>query len=70
MVNDKIGLIVVDTIAMLYRVEMGTSSKVYETNRELGRQLSFLTHIARIKGIPVLILNQVYADFENKDKVK
>lgn len=68
-VNEKIGLIVVDTIAMLYRLELGKNEDVYEVNRELGKQLSYLTEIARKKNIPVLITNQVYSDFENKDKV-
>lgn len=69
-INDKIGLIIIDTIAMLYRVELGTSEDVYEVNRELGKQLSYLSEIARKKQIPVLVTNQVYSDFENKDKIK
>ena len=69
-VDNKIGLIVVDTIAMLYRLELGKNDDIYEVNRELGKQLSYLTEIARKKNIPVLITNQVYADFENKDDVK
>ena len=68
-VNDKIGLIVVDTIAMLYRLELGKDDDVYEVNRELGRQLSYLTEIARNKKIPVLVTNQVYTDFDARDKV-
>jgi len=68
-VNDKIGLIVVDTIAMLYRLELGRSEDVQEVNRELSKQISNLTEIARKKNIPVLITNQVYTDFDAKDKV-
>lgn len=68
-INDKIGLIVVDTIAMLYRLELGKSEEVQEVNRELGRQIAYLTEIARKKSVPVLITNQVYADFDDKDKV-
>lgn len=68
-VDNKIGLIIVDTIAMLYRLELGKSEDVYEANRELGRQLSCLSEIARRKIIPVLVTNQVYADFERKNKV-
>src|SRR3989344_1441247 len=68
-VNDKIGLIVVDTIAMLYRLELGKSEDVQDVNRELGRQISYLTEIARKKNIPVLITNQVYTDFDDKNKV-
>jgi len=69
LVNDKIGLIVVDTIAMLYRLELGKNEDVYNINRELGRQIGFLTEIARNKNIPVLITNQVYTDFDEREKV-
>ena len=69
-INDKTGLVVVDTVSMLYRLEMGQTDDVYEVNRELGQQISFLGEIARKKGILVLITNQVYSDFENKGNVK
>ncbi len=69
LVTEKIGLIVVDTIAMLYRLELGKSEDPQQINRELGRQIAYLTQIARIKNIPILIANQVYSDFEEKDKV-
>jgi len=38
-VTDRIGLIIVDTIAMLYRLELGKNEDVYEVNRELGKQI-------------------------------
>lgn len=69
LLNDDVDLIVFDSVAMLYRLEIGQTKKVYEVNRELGIQLSILTEIARKKNIPVLITNQIYSDFENKDKV-
>ena len=68
-VNDKIGLIVVDTIAMLYRLELSKNEDIHEVNIELGKQIAYLTEIARKKSIPVLITNQVYADFDDRDKV-
>ena len=68
-VNDKIGIIIVDTIAMLYRLELGKSEETQEVNRELGRQIAYLTEIARKKSIPILITNQVYADFDDREKV-
>ena len=68
-VNDKIGLIIVDTVAMLYRLELGKNENIQEVNRELGKQIAWLTEIARKKMIPVLITDQVYADFDNKEKV-
>lgn len=69
-IDKNVGLIVLDTVAMLYRLEIGKSKDVYNVNRELGLQLSFLSEIARKKNIPVIITNQVYADFENKNQVK
>ena len=99
LMNDKVGLIVVDSISMLYRVELGKNrnnetkknegvknqekknqEKNYETrnnnggvqdaNAALGRQLAALVGLARKKHIPVLITNQVYADFNNPENVK
>ncbi|MDD3175051.1 MAG: DNA repair and recombination protein RadB [Candidatus Nanoarchaeia archaeon] len=69
LVNSKISAIIIDSIAMLYRLEMGKSKNVYEVNRELGIQLGQLTEFARKNNIPVLITNQVYADFEQKGKI-
>ena len=69
-VNDQIGLIVVDSISMLYRLELGKSDEVYGVNASLGQQIAYLVEIARRKNIPVLITNQVYSDFDNRDKVK
>ena len=69
LVHKNTGIIIVDSIAMLYRLEIGQSKKIYEVNRQLGMQLSYLTEIARKNKIPVLITNQVYADFEDKNKV-
>lgn len=68
-VDSKIGLIIVDTISMLYRLELGRSNDIYNVNSELGRQLSYLSEISRKKNIPILLANQVYSSFENKDKV-
>lgn len=68
-IKENVGLIVVDTIAMLYRIELGKGDEVYKTNRELGEQISWLTQIARKKNIPILVTNQVYANFDDKDKV-
>jgi DNA repair protein RadB len=70
LVDEKIGLIVVDSIAMLYRLELGKKEEVYEVNSMLAKQIACLTEIARRWKIPVLITNQVYSDFENKGSVK
>lgn len=68
-VDDHIGLIVVDSISMLYRLELGKNEEVYEVNRELGLQIAYLNEIARKRSIPVLITNQVYANFDDRNKI-
>lgn len=62
LMNKNTGLIVVDTISMLYRLER-TDEAVKEVNRELGAQVGLLNEICRKKKIPVIVTNQVYADF-------
>jgi DNA repair protein RadB len=54
----KVALVVVDSIAMLYRMEEDKDVRM------LGRLLAQLLRIARKYGIPVLLTNQVYNDFE------
>lgn len=66
----KVGLIVLDGAAMLYRLELGKNRDVFAVNREFGVQLSYLTEIARRHGIPVLVTNQVYADIDDEGNVK
>ncbi len=70
MANSHIGLIIVDSISMLYRLELGKNEEVYEINSALGRQLAYLVEIARRKKIPVLVTTQVYSDFDHRDKIK
>ena len=70
LLSQNIGLIVVDSISMLYRLELGKADAIFETNSALARQIAILVEITRSKKIPVLITNQVYADFGNKDKIK
>ncbi len=64
-VTEKVGAIMLDGAAMLYRLELGKTKDVYSVNRELGIQLSMLTEIARKQQIPVLVTNQVYADIDS-----
>lgn len=68
MISQKIGLVVVDTITNLYRVERAEENS--ELNRELSRQIAFLVEVSRQKSIPVLLTNQVYADFEDRKSVR
>jgi len=61
--HEKAGLIVVDSIVMLYRLQKAEED-ISTTNQELASQLAILSEVARKKQIPVLVTNQVYADFK------
>ena len=71
--DSKIGLIIVDSMTMLYRLEIAEElselnsdskdSKIKSVNRELARQLRTLAEISRKKNIPVIITNQIYYNF-------
>ena len=63
----KIDLVVIDSIAMLYRLAMGDN--VYQTNRDMAKHIGQLVRIAREHHIPVLVTNQVYSRFDD-DGVK
>jgi DNA repair protein RadB len=73
----NISLIIVDSIAMLYRLELGdairseTTENIQEVNRKLAGQLRTLNEIARKQNIPIVVTNQVYTQFvrsENKEQ--
>ena len=67
--DSKIGLIIVDSMTMLYRLEIADElselnseykdSKIKSVNRELARQLRTLAEISRKKNIPVIITNKI-----------
>lgn len=57
--DSSVGLVVVDSIAMLYRLQEDKDV------RELGRMLAQLLRISRRYNIPVLMTNQVYTDIDS-----
>jgi DNA repair protein RadB len=69
-VDEKFGLIIIDSIAALYRLELGVSNDIQNVNRELGLHMALLTEIARKKRIPVIMTNQVYTDFDDREKTR
>ncbi len=74
--KENISLIIVDGMAMLYRLELGDAqkskddSKVKEVNREVAKQMRILSEISRNQNIPVLITNQVYHEFLSEEEWK
>ncbi len=55
-----VSLVVVDSVAMLYRLEEDKDI------RELGRILAQLMRIARKHNLPLLMTNQVYTDIDSQ----
>jgi DNA repair protein RadB len=65
--NSKtISLVVVDSLVMLYRLKVIDSPQ--QINKELAEQLRSLTEISRSFNIPVIVTNQMYVNFETKEK--
>lgn len=64
-INPDIGLVVVDSLVSLYRLELSNSS-AEEVNRKLAMQMAKLAELARKNKISVLITTQVYSSLETK----
>ena len=58
------GLVVIDTVTSLYRVNVADSSKkTLVLNRELNRQMAVLAQTAKIQKIPIIVTSQVSSVF-------
>lgn len=72
--KESVNLIIVDGMAMLYRLELGDNRKDDEqvklTNLEVAKQMRDLAEIARKQEIPILITNQVYSAFQTEEEWK
>jgi DNA repair protein RadB len=74
--KESVGLIIVDGMTMLYRLELASFkegndiNKIQETNKELAEMLRTLAEIARNKNIPIIITNQIYYSFQNEEEWK
>ena len=64
--NNSIGLVIVDSLVMLYRLKLGDTPQ--KVNTELAEQLRMLTELSRSYHIPILVINQMYTTFETKEK--
>jgi len=66
----ELGLIVVDGITMLYRLELAEHKErayISQINSELAWQMRTLAEIARKNNLPVIITNQVYTEFLSEE---
>ena len=74
--KDHVSLIIVDGMAMLYRLELGGAIKqrddeqIRDVNREVVKQMRILAEISRKQNIPIIITNQVYHEFLSEEDRK
>lgn len=74
--KEHVGLIIIDGMAMLYRLELGdaielknkeakekNTKQIQEVNRGVAKQMRILAEISRKEKIPIIITNQVYGEF-------
>jgi DNA repair protein RadB len=71
--SENIGLIIVDSISMLYRLALADARKqgqeeVQKINADLANQMKILYEIARKQDIPILITGQVYNEFLSEEE--
>ena len=71
--SENIGMIVVDSMTMLYRLELAEARKkgleeIQKVNNELAKQMRALYEIAGKRNIPVLITGQVYSEFLSEEE--
>ncbi|MFZ1970726.1 MAG: DNA repair and recombination protein RadB [Candidatus Nanoarchaeia archaeon] len=72
--KESISLIIIDGMAMLYRLELGDNRKdddqIKNINREVAKQMRDLAEISRKQEIPVIITNQVYSQFLSDEDIR
>ena len=68
-IKDNVVLVVVDSISMLYRIELGKSNNIPEVTRALASQMSLLIQIANKNNIPVIVTSQVYSNLEKEENI-
>ncbi len=74
LINKNVSLIVVDSLVMLYRLELGQASsnkdydRVHMINGVLAKQLRILSEIARKKNVCILCTDQVYGKFLSEEE--
>jgi len=60
LVHRRATVVVVDSITGLYRLEAGDAEKTFKVNKELNRQLGFLSETVETKGAALLLAGQVH----------
>jgi DNA repair protein RadB len=56
---DPLDLVILDSVTGLYRGETGDEEQTYRINKELNRQLGYITEMARGRGATFILTGQV-----------
>ncbi len=65
--SKSVGLIVVDSITTLYRLEASTLEERFALNRDLNRQLAYLAELAKKYDLVVTLTSQVHGLLNHSD---
>lgn len=73
--KEQFSLIILDSIAMLYRLELGDAREkgdedVRKINREVANQMKLFAELCKKQNLPILITNQVYQEFLSQEKLE
>jgi len=76
--KEHVGLIIIDSMANFYRLELGEAVKsgeqserlIKELNSKVAQQMRVLSEISRKQKIPIIITNQVYSEFLSEEEMK
>ena len=60
-VTPSLGLVIIDSMSSLYRAAFSTTDNLFTLNRDLGRQLAYLSELSASAGIASIITSQVHA---------
>jgi len=71
-IDSNIGLIIIDGMTMLYRLELAEAKEenknIQAINSKLARHMRILASISRNRNIPIIVTNQVYYGFINDNE--
>ncbi len=60
-VTPSLGLVIVDSMSSLYRAAFSRAESIFTLNRDLSRQLAYLSELSSSDGIACIITSQVHA---------
>ena len=60
-VTSRVGMIVVDSINSLYRAELSTAENAFSLNRDLSRQVAYLSELASVHHVACVMTSQVHS---------